>query len=169
MTREDLAQLAPYFDATETYVNGHPVDWSVVNALTMVNMKLLRVALGAPILLIRGPHPNRSEAVDACCPSVPLRRVVMELCRLPQCSWGVYSGNSFHLDTRPYETVPARWMAVHEAERPVLVAHGLQRCITSERDGWLYLPWSHASAWELLEIVVALADAKKSSTKSLST
>jgi hypothetical protein len=158
MLPAEVLRLAPWFSPDEQYLNGRPVDWSGVNFKTMMWLKLLREQLGSPIQLIRGAHPNRPEAVDACCPGLSLRRVFMELCRIPVCSWGLYSGNSFHLDTREYHDVPARWLAVHTAERPSLVAAHIEALITSEKDGWLYLPWSHELSWKALDVVCTLAD-----------
>ncbi|WP_447983774.1 hypothetical protein [Nitrospira sp. Nam74] len=161
MTPAELQRLAPYFSAGEQYVSGQPIEWSIVNFKTMMWLKALRQQLGQPILLIRGPHPNRPEAVDACCPALSLRRVFMELCRIPFCSWGLYSGNSFHLDTREYADLPARWLAVHTSERGTLVSAQLEDLVTSEKDGWLYLPWSHALSWKALEVMFVLADGKR--------
>lgn len=158
MLPAEVRRLAPWFSPTERYVNGQPVDWDGMNFKTMMWLKVLREQLSSPIQLIRGPHPNRPEAVDACCPGLSLRRVFMELCRLPVCSWGIYSGNSFHLDTREYLDVPARWMAVHTHERPSLVAAQIEHLVTSEKDGWLYLSWSHEYGWKALDVVFILAD-----------
>lgn len=166
MTPAEVLRLGPWFTEKERYVSGLPVEWATVNFKTMLGMKTLREQLGSPIHLIRGPHPNRPEAVDACCPALSLRRVFMELCRLPHCSWGLYSGNSFHLDTRDYVDAPARWLAVRTSERSELSARGFKNVITAERNGWLYLPWSHASSWDLLALVLALSDLKKASPKS---
>lgn len=161
MTDAELSHLAPYFDPHECYLNGKPVEWATINYKTMMWMLTLRKQLGAPIRLIRGAHPNRPEAVDACCPTLSLRRVFMELCRIPFCSWGIYSGNSFHLDTREYAEVPARWMAVAASERPSLQAAHVEHLITSEKDGWLYLAWSDLDSWHALDMVFILADLKK--------
>lgn len=158
MTPAEVLRLGPWFTEKERYVSGLPVEWSTVNFKTMLGMKTLREQLGSPIHLIRGPHPNRPDAVDACCPALSLRRVFMELCRLPFCSWGLYSGNSFHVDTRDYRDVPARWIAVHAYERPSLIAAHIEDLITSEKDGWLYLSWSHEFSWKALDVMFTLAD-----------
>jgi hypothetical protein len=115
MTKAELASLA-YFKDGERFLNGQVVDWEPIAYRTMYWLAELRRLLDAPIHLIRGAHPNRPSAVDACCPSVPLAEVFLGLTRLPECSWGIYSGCSFHLDTREYERVPARWLAVKDAE-----------------------------------------------------
>lgn len=158
MTPAELDTLAPYFHDGERYLNGTVIDWSVVNYKTMFWVKRLREMLDFPVTLIRGPHPNRIEAVDACCPGVPLSRIYLALTRIPECSWGVYSGNSFHIDTRDYQYKPARWMAVKDRELGTLHDAGLTDLIASHKDGWIYLAYDHPKAFQALSLVFQLAE-----------
>lgn len=158
MTLAELAAIGPWFHEGERYLNGKEIDWAVVNYKTMYWVKRLREMLDAPITLIRGPHPNRPEAVDACCPELPLSRVYLALTRIPECSWGVYSGNSFHIDTREYQYKPARWMAVKAGERGKLHDAGLSDLVTDHKDGWLYLAYDHPKAFQALSLVFQLAE-----------
>lgn len=160
MTSTELATLA-YFRDGERFLNGTVIDWSTIHYKTMYWMAELRRLLDAPIRLIRGAHPNRPEAVDACCPSVPLAEVYLALTRLPGCSWGVYSGCSFHLDTRAYEHVPARWLAVKENEERVLKEFGLRNLETSRRDGWIYLAYGPAASLEAVTLICRLAEGQR--------
>jgi hypothetical protein len=159
MRPAELGLLAPWFTDGERYLNGKVIDWSIVNFKTMFWVKRLREALDEPILLIRGPHPGRPEAVDACCPTVPLSRLFLALTRIPECSWGVYSGNSFHVDTRDYQYKPARWMAVKDREAEALREAGFAELVTNKKDGWLYLAYDHPKAFEALTFLFRLAEA----------
>lgn len=164
MTPEQLASIGPYFRDGQRYLNGTPIDWTTMNHDTMQALRQLRELLDAPITLIRGPHPDptgqkpwKATAVDACAPSVGLDRVVMALCRIQRVSFGVYSGNSFHLDTRPFGATPARWMAIRPQEEPHLGERGLTQLVTNRVDGWTHLSWSHARGFEGLQLVIGLA------------
>jgi hypothetical protein len=130
-----------------------------VNYQTMFWMTHLREGLDAPLRLIRGPHPNRASAVDACCPDRHLAHVFLGLTRLPSCSWGVYSGGSFHVDTREYDYRPARWMAVKDSQAERLKEAGFADLVTSHKDGWLYLAYDHPQSFEALSLVFHLAEA----------
>lgn len=160
MTPAELQSLSPWFREGERFLNGTVIDWSDIAYRTMFWMVELRKRLDSPIHLIRGAHPGKPTAVDACCPGRPLSAVYMALTRLQECSWGVYSGNSFHLDTRPFEYVPARWMAVKGDEEGILADHGLQALVTSRKDGWVYLSYDHDRAFEGLSLVLELARRK---------
>lgn len=163
MTSSDLQRLAPWFGERERYLNGRPVDWATIHYPTMAALRQLREHLHAPIALIRGAHPNRPEAVDACCPTLPLSRVVMGLTRLQGVSWGVYSGHSFHVDHRqvPADGLPARWMAVKIEEEPILKEQGLDGLITSRAAGWAYLSWHHERSFDAMALVCLLAEGRR--------
>lgn len=158
MTKDELVRLAPYFDESERFVNGAPVLWDSISIDTMLHVRILREVLAAPIWLIRGAHPNRPSAIDGCCPAVPLAQIFMALTRLQRCSWGIYSGNSFHIDTREYHDVPARWLAVKLEERPQLEAAGLGHLVSDRRDGWLYLDYGQADSLAAVRVVCRLAE-----------
>jgi hypothetical protein len=161
MTPDELKMLAPYFDATEKYLDGRKVEWSVVNFPTMQILWRVRAKLGHPVYLIRGPHPNRPEAVDATVPNLPLSLVAMEVLRVP-CAAGIYSGNSFHLDTRPLSDgeLPPRWLAVKPEEEPLLRYDGLDELIAERKSDWCYLKWTDARGPQALKLVCQLADAR---------
>lgn len=161
MQLHELALLGPEFRDGERFLNGTVVDWSEIDFETMQIVKQLRRTLDEPIHLIRGAHPNQPTAIDACCPALSLHQVFMALTRLQGCSWGVYSGGSFHLDTRPIQALPARWMAVKEAERYALHDAGLLELATSRKDGWIYLSFSHAHSFAGLSLVLDLAEKKR--------
>lgn len=142
MTPDELAQLT-FFRDGERYLNGMPVEWSSVDAKTMQAIDHLRGYLDSPIKLIRGAHPHQATAVDACCPGRSLASVYLALTRLSSASWGIYSGNSFHLDNRAVSTWPARWMAIRESEVPALHAEKLSDLIAYSSNGWIYLKYNH--------------------------
>jgi hypothetical protein len=164
MTPEQLSQLAPWFRPGERYLTGTPIDWSQVSYATMQTVTRVRERLDAPILLIRGPHPDpdgtkpyKATAVDLCAPEVELDQVAMLLFAMQRVSFGLYSGNSFHIDSRAYQGEPARWMAIKTAEEPHLFERGLQGLATTRADGWIYLSWWHPQAFQGLQLVLALA------------
>lgn len=167
MTPQELSMLGPYFRDGERFLNGTVIDWTTIDYQTMVWMVQLRTSLDAPIALIRGAHPNRPSAVDACCPSVPLGQVFMALTRLQRCSWGIYSGCSFHVDTREFDYLPSRWLAVKEQEEAQVKAAGLSELITSRKDGWLYLSYAHARAIEALALVCRIAEGKRAAPEAV--
>ncbi len=168
MTKTQLGTLA-FFRDGERFLDGTPIDWTPIHYETMQSLELLRRDLDAPISLIRGAHPgetdNKRTAVDACAPKVRLERVFMGLTRLPRVSFGLYSGNSFHIDLRA-QPKPARWMAVRELERMYLYDRDLHELVASKADGWLYLTWNHARSFEALNLVFELA-ARKSASGSV--
>lgn len=124
----------------------------------------LRELLDTRIVLIRGPHPDptgtkpyKQTAVDACAPGVDLGQVAMALCRFQLISFGLYSGNSFHLDSRPFDKEPARWLAIKASEESALDTLTLRALIDYRADGWTYLNWAHPRASDGLALVLALA------------
>lgn len=166
MTKEQLAMLLPYFKEGERYLNGKPVLWDEVNFETMQHVKRLREILDTPVRLIRGPHPDpdgtkpyKRTAIDACAPGAAMGQIAMTLCRFQGISFGIYSGNSFHIDTRDFDREPARWLAVKVAQEPSIKSSGLSELITSRADGWCYLSWSHPKSLKALQLVCALAEA----------
>ena len=156
----ELATLA-YFRDGERYLNGQIIDWKDADYRVMWFVAALRRELDAPITLIRGNHGWQGTAVDWCCPGVSYKKVAMAVMRLPELSWGLYSGASVHMDRRPHTDLPARWLAVKAAERGVLQDEGLEDLITAEKDGWLYLVWRHEKSLDALALVVALAEGKR--------
>jgi hypothetical protein len=159
-----LRVLSPYFKEGERYLNGTPVNWNDVSYPTMRAVYRLRELLDTQIVLIRGPHPDpdgtkpyKRTAIDACAPGVDLGQVAMVLFRLQGISFGLYSGNSFHIDTRLFEKEPARWLAIKPHEEIHLAECGLTNLISSRTDGWSYLSWSHPQASEGLALVLSLA------------
>ena len=164
MTNYQLETLLPYFRDGERYLNGTPINWSDVSYDTMSVVYRLRELLDSQVILIRGPHPDpdgtkpyKRTAIDACAPGVDLGHVAMVLFRLQRISYGIYSGNSFHIDTRPFDKEPARWMAIRPHEEVYLNQQGLQELVSSRTDGWTYLSWSHPRASEALVLVLSLA------------
>lgn len=159
-------QTLTYFKDDTTYLNGSPIEWDALHYETMWHLNVLRLLLGSPIRLIRGPHPYadpakayKATALDATCPKLPLAQVAMGLMRMQRVSWGVYSGNSFHLDCREFERWPSRWMAIkdNKDEEMELIERGLQTLVTYRADGWLYLSWDHPRSFEALMAVCLLA------------
>ena len=161
MTPAELQTLGPYFRPGERYLNGKPIDWNTIDYQTMFWMRKLREHLGAPIRLIRGAHTHQPTAVDACCPMVPMAQVFLALTRLQRCSWGIYSGASFHVDTRPFQYLPARWAAVKEDQEGLLKDAGLADLETYRKDGWIYLSFNDARALEGVRFVCELADGQR--------
>lgn len=161
MNPVELKNLGPYFREGERYLNGQAIDWSTISYETMHWLTQVREHLDAPVMLIRGAHPHQPTAVDWCCPGVPLAQVFLALTRVPRCSWGVYSGGSAHLDTRPCVALPARWMAVKIQEEELLKECGLAELETARKDGWIYLAYNHAKALDALVLVCRLAEGKR--------
>jgi len=159
-----LQSLAPYFREGERYLNGRVIDWTEVDYQTMSALFRLRELLDTRIMLIRGPHPDpdgtkpfKRTAIDACAPGADLGQVAMALFRFQTISFGLYSGNSFHIDTRPFKLEPARWLAIKPTEEVHLAERGLKELVSSRSDGWTYLNWSHPRASEGLALVLSLA------------
>jgi len=167
MTPIELKAIGPWFRDGERYLNGTPIDWTPISYDTMFWMKVLRELLDAPIKLIRGAHPNRPSAVDATCSSVPLAQVYTALTRLQRVSWGIYSGNTFHLDTREFEYCPARWLAVHDHEEGILKQFGLGELETNRKDGWIYLNYHHPKALDAVNLVCRLAERPRTGTTTV--
>ena len=161
MTQAELIMLGPYFRDGERLLNGRIVDWSTISYQTMCWMVQLRRAIDAPIRLIRGAHPNRPSAVDFCCPGVPLAQLFMVLTRIQRCSWGIYSGGSAHLDTREFEYLPARWLAVKPEEEVYLSGRGLTGLIYDRKDGWLYLSYAHPRSLEAVSLICELSEKRR--------
>lgn len=161
MNQSELTSLGPYFRDGERLLNGQTVDWSTIHYETMFWLKQLREHLDAPIRLIRGAHPHQPTAVDACCPTVPLSHVFMGLTRLQRCSWGLYSGASFHVDTREFRYLPARWIAVKLEEERLLKEFDLADLETARKDGWIYLTFNHPKALDAVTLICRLADGKR--------
>lgn len=166
MTPKQLERLSPVFHKGERFLDGTVIDWQTVDFETMLTVKRLREILGAPLRLIRGAHPDpagrnpfRATAIDACVPTLPLGQVAMGMFRLQQASYGLYSGNSFHLDSRLFTLAPARWLAIRPNEKHHLDRLDLLDLITKQTDGWLYLSWSHKRSHEALQLVLQLAAA----------
>lgn len=160
----ELTELGPYFREGERYLNGTPINWAEVSYATMQAVYRLRELLDSRIILIRGAHPDptgtkpyKQTAVDACAPDADLGQVAMALFRFQSISFGLYSGNSFHLDSRPFEREPARWLAIKSSEERPLRQHGLEELIATRADGWTYLNWSHPRASDALCLVLHLA------------
>lgn len=153
----ELATLT-YFHEGERYLNGHPIDWATVDIRTMRCLEQLRQYLDCPIRLIRGPHPNRPSAVDACCPEKPLSAVFLALTRLQYASWGIYSGGSFHIDVRTFHGYPARWAGIKIEEEGILKDRGLA-CLEAYRaNGWIYLLYNHDRSLEGINLVCELSE-----------
>lgn len=164
MHHTQLRTLQPYFRDGERYLNGTLINWNEVAYPTMQAIYRLREVLDTRIILIRGPHPDpsgtkpyKATAVDACAPGVDLGYVAMMLFRMQHISFGLYSGNSFHIDSRPFEKEPARWLAMKPHEEIHLSERGLMALISTRADGWTYLNWSHPRASEGLALVLSLA------------
>lgn len=168
-----LAKLAPYFRDGERYLNGVPVNWGELSYETMSAIHRLREVLDSRVILIRGPHPDpdgtkpyKRTAVDACAPEVDLGQVAMALFRMQRISYGLYSGNSFHIDSRPFDREPARWLAIKPDEEVHLAERGLSNLVSDRRSGWTYLNWSHPRASEGLALVLSLARCKAGSVSA---
>jgi len=160
MTLVELNKLT-YFQMGEKDYVGNIVNWDDYLFKTMCYVDVLRLQVARPIALIRGAHPNRPEAVDATS-QAPLSRVTMELMRFSGVCWGVYTGNSFHIDTRALESnqIGARWMAIRKDEREFFEQAGFGDLIKTEADNWLYLTWSHDKALDALQLVCSIAEGR---------
>jgi hypothetical protein len=161
LTPAELNELT-FFREGERYLGGKIIDWSVIDARAMQAIDKLRGYLDSPIHLIRGPHPNRPSAVDACCPGKPLSVLFLALTRLYYASWGIYSGGSFHVDVREFQGFPARWMAVKVEEEGILKERGLAELEGYRANGWIYLKYHHDRAFEGIQLVCELAERKAS-------
>lgn len=161
MTKVELSKLGPYFREGERRLDGQPVQWDSAVYRTAQWLVVLRDLLDSPVRIIRESHGHRPDAIDACVPGVALDQVYLALTRLPGVSFGVYSGNSFHIDTRAYDHTPARWMAVHarDHDRALLRTRGLLPLVTGEKDGWIYLSYNSPDSWRGLQLVFDLAAA----------
>lgn len=171
MTQDELTSLAPYFQEGERFLNGTVIEWTTVSFETMRAVRRVRELLDVPVKLIRGAHPDpdgtkpyKRTAIDACAPGASMAEIAMALFRVQHISFGLYSGNSFHIDTRAFDHEPARWLAIKLEEEALLKERGLSALITSRADGWVYLSWSQAQSLSALVLVCALADAKLGNT-----
>lgn len=161
MTPNEVDKLA-YFLPNEKTLDGKPVVWEDYNVDTMHCVDTLRNQVARSITLIRGAHPKRLEAVDGTS-QAPLSRIAVELMRFSGVAWGVYTGNSFHIDTRslkPYGQLGPRWMAIRREERAFFEQLGFGDLIKQEASNWLYLTWSHDKALEALQIVCSVAEGR---------
>ncbi len=158
MTTNELKTLV-YFRDGERDIYGNPIPWEEADYQTFYWLAKLRQRLDSSIQIIRHIHPNKPTAVDWCCPGRMYHDVVMETLRLPDMSYGFYSGNSVHIDRRVYDFLPARWLAVKPQERVHLTDASILSQVTGEANGWVYLAWS----WEALQLVIELADRKAAS------
>lgn len=156
MTPEELKTLT-HFDDSEKLMNGQFVDWSKTGYMTAWWLDQLRLQLGSPIRIIRETHPNRADAIDACCPGRSMTQIFMALTRLPGVSWGVYSGNSFHIDTRSYETLPKRWLALKPKELYLVEGWGIPH-IFAEGNQWAYFPFEHERSFDVLRLICNLSE-----------
>lgn len=160
----NAAQVATlkHFDETERRLDGLPINWAVADYRTFHALDVMRDRIDAPIHIIRETHPNRPFAVDGTCPTVPLSYVFMGgLERIPGASFGLYAGNSWHIDFRDddhRDLWPARWMAVKPLHRPLLKERGLMDLIEKEKDGWIYLLWNHPKSFVALSLVFELSE-----------
>jgi len=154
-----------WFRSDTVYTNGKPIDWDGLDYETMWNLNKVREILGSKVLLIRGAHPGKLSALDACSPDSPLGDTNQVLSRLGECRYGVYAGDSsrsrtgsFHLDQEPYEgTWPMRWMAIKEQDEGLVVQMQLKHLISSRANGWTYLYWTGSRSNEALQLVFRLA------------
>lgn len=153
MTDEELQSLV-YFRPGERDLAGQPLDWRQGDRETLGWLDRIRARLDRPISIIRLAHPGKPTAVDWCCPGRRYREVVMEVLRLPMCSYGFYSGGSVHIDRRDAPELPARWLAIKPGERPWLQTHGLEHLADTEANGWIYLAWD----FDALQLVIELAE-----------
>lgn len=153
MTPEQLATLT-FFRPGERALSGAPLNWEEGHYESVRLLEILRRRLDSPLRIIRLAHPGKPTAIDWCCLGRSYREVVTEVLRLPQASYGFYSGNSVHIDLRAFTDVPARWLAVKEAEKGLLFDAGLGHTLTGKASGWLYLQWT----WDGLAFVIELAE-----------
>lgn len=171
MTKAELATITGFSWGRERDYRGNPVHWPDYWYPTMVWVSRLRSWVNSSCVLIRGDHnlgaskpfsADKQTAIDCYFPDAPFGRVMMEMMRLPDCSWGVYAGQtggSVHLDLRQTpDGRPARWMAVSPQHEPVLVRAGLGSLISGRADGWIYCTWSSALGVNGLALVQRLVD-----------
>lgn len=163
MTEAELSLLAPVFNHGERYTNGMVINWADVDYRTASHLKILRLHLGMPVRLIWNGYHRGTNKTDATFPLVPLKKVFMGLTRI-ECSWGIYSGNSIHLDTRMPEPLHARWMAMRPSEIGILKERGLVSLVTNMDQveagtaEWAYLAWNDPQSFEGLRLVLDLAE-----------
>lgn len=163
-------QALTYFTAQEKTLSGKKVAWGGYDAGTMKILDDMReqctqiaqfykgFKLNPRMILIRGGEehgPNKLTAVDAVS-HMPFPIILTLLMRLPNASWGVYEGGSFHVDRRTYAVFPVRWLAFRDnvARKQWLSEQGLDAAVVSVRDGWRYITWNHPRAWKALEALV---------------
>jgi len=161
---DDERESLRWFRHDKSYTNGRPIKWDSLDHETMQSLNEVRSILGSSILIIRGAHPGKPSALDACAPHVPLSEVFQVLTQLDKRRWGVYAGDSdrsrtgsFHLDHEPYQGLPPRWMAVKDADVPLVIKMELKHLIRYSADGWTYLRWTGTRAHDALELVFRLA------------
>lgn len=160
MTPAQLSSLT-FFREGERNLSGQVLDFiKDGDYQTMFWLEQLRRKLDSPIQIIRLAHPGKPTAIDWCCTGLRYRDVVMEVLRLPNCSYGFYSGNSVHTDCRDYASLPARWLAIKESEQHHLHDRGLETLAGTVANGWIYLAWE----WDALQLVIELSERKSGDT-----
>ena len=163
MNEHQLSLLHPVFIQGEKYTNGMPINWADVDYYTAVRLRALRLHLDKPVRLIWNVYHRNTNKTDATFPGLPLSQVFMGPTRL-DCSWGIYSGNSIHLDTRVPDPDHHRWMAVRPSEIGMLKQRNLLELVTNMDDvedgtaEWAYLSWTHPKAVEGLWLVLQIAE-----------
>jgi len=160
-------QALQFFTEEERTLTGVLVEWDGYDVQTMQAMDALRQQIQSPIILIRGGKehgPNKLTCVDAVA-NAPFSVVVMALMRMQNISWGIYEGRSFHLDVRPFNVIPARWMAVHHTRlrEQAIFRKGLGELITGRTERWIYLSWNHPKSFEALTYLVSINTSLKQS------
>ncbi|MDR4483841.1 MAG: hypothetical protein R3B95_11615 [Nitrospirales bacterium] len=137
---------------------GRVIDWATYSYRTMWWVNVLRERVGSPCILIRGSHGEGKEtAVDFFFPHAPYGLVMMETLRLPDVSFGFYSGRNLHLDTRAYSEVPARWLAIRQEQEPLLKQAGLGHLMVNRANEWTYLTWTDRTGPAALNFIANLA------------
>lgn len=175
MTDVELRNLAPVFRPGERRLDRKLIDWATADYRIFYWLRVLRQAVGVPLLVIRETHLDRKgeqrpwdhTAVDCTLLGASLARVFLELCRLPGLSWGLYSGGSIHVDLREWDEsrgeLPARWLAVRPDEIGLLEDRGLGHLVVNREEAmvggkaWAYLRWSDPHSVRALMFVLELA------------
>ena len=141
---------------------GVPLKKEGYSYATMIWMNELREHLNQPIMLIRGggEHGEGKEtAVDGVC-KASLGQTFLGLTRLPGVSWGIYEGGSFHLDTREYDVLPARWFGFRDTPERLaeLQSFGWSSLIEKRKDGHIYMFYNTPHSFEVLSYLIDLTD-----------
>lgn len=175
MTPAELHSLR-WFSQGEYRQDDRPIVWDEACYQTFYWLDRLRDWLASPIVVIRETHRFRKghgnpwdhTAVDFTMPRIPLGQLFAALSRFPLFSWGLYSGNSAHVDLREWDEkrsiLPARWLAVKPDEVPMVEQAGLRHLlapVTKPGGTWRYLTWSAPETPQALALVCHLADEKR--------